>query len=225
MSDAVRYPLVLGIISLCSAAGLAVSYTLTRDEIRLQGELKKARGLCDVLGIPLPENMDDAPWGESAHLGRPDDPDERFVVCQLDEPARGTLYAAEGKAQGYSSKLRVVVGVDQGIESGLEHATILGIQIISQLETPGLGSKCTDPRFEKQFRNLPYPQLDLIKGVPYRKPDDAESAKQNVAAITGATVTSTAVRRAVELACARIRYHVEHRQAGKVTADPVGGGG
>ena len=45
MSDAVRFPLVLGVISLCSAAGLAVSYSVTRDEIRLQEKLRKARGL------------------------------------------------------------------------------------------------------------------------------------------------------------------------------------
>ncbi len=214
MSDAVRFPLVLGIISLCSAAGLALSYTLTRDEIRFQQELRKARGLAGVLGIELDEEAikrGEVPWSESRYEGRKGDPEPSFTVYELKDATRGLLYAAEGKAQGYSSKIHLVAGVDQGIEQGVEQATALAVKIISQLETPGLGSKCVEPEFQEQFRDLPYRQLDLIKGVPYRDPTDAESAKQNVAGITGATITSTAVVRAVELACARIRYHLEHK--------------
>jgi len=228
MSDAVRFPLVLGIISLCSAAGLALSYTLTRDEIRFQQELKKARGLADVFGIELDEEAierGEVPWQESRHEGRKGDPEPSFTVYELKDAARGLLYAAEGKAQGYSSKIHLVVGVDQGIEQGVEQATALAIKIISQLETPGLGSKCMDPEFQEQFRNLPFRQLDLVKGVPYRHPTDAESAKNNVAGITGATITSTAVVRAVELACARIRYHLEHKGDGspaRPSAQPEG---
>lgn len=217
MSDAVRYPLVLGIISLVSAAGLALSYTLTRDEIRFQEELKKARGLAGVLGIELDEGAikDKPPWQEFTHKGRLGDPGQSFAVYEFTDKKRGLLYAAMGKAQGYSSKIELVVGVSQGIEQGLEHAAIIGIEVVKQLETPGLGSKCMDPEFQRQFRSLPYPQLNLIKGVPYRDPDDPESAKKGVVAITGATVTSKAVKEAVEMACARIRYHIEHKQAGK----------
>ena len=216
MSDAVRFPLVLGVISLCSAAGLAVSYSVTRDEIRLQEKLRKARGLSEVLGVELDEEQlrkGNVPWKQFTCEGRRGDPDPSFAVYELTDPERGPLYAAEGKAQGYSSKVEVVVAVDQGIEGGMGEARILAIKVVKQLETPGLGSKCTEPEFQGQFQDLPWDLLRLIKAAPYRKPDDAESAKQSVAAITGATITSNAVIAAVKLALDRIAYHIEQRKA------------
>ena len=218
MSDAVRFPLVLGIITLCSAAGLAVSYTMTRDEIRFQEELKKARGLAAVFGIELDEaslQQPDAerPWKELTHDGRKGDPSGAFVVSEAQDPATGErLYAATGRMQGYSSKVEVVVAVDHAVEKGLGAATIRAIKIVKQLETPGLGSNCTRPDFQQQFSKLPHAMLRLVKGVPFRKPDAAGSAEQPVAALTGATITSNAVIGAVRQALGRIRHHIATRQ-------------
>jgi electron transport complex protein RnfG len=212
MTDAVRYPLVLGTISLCSAAGLALSYSLTRDEIRFQEELKKAQGLAEVFGVELDGTSDERPWKEFKY------PDPRkelggdLSVYELADAATGRgLYAAEGAGQGYSSKVRVVVAVDQGIERSVQAARILRIKVISQLETPGLGSKCEDPEFQRQFWNLPRSMLGLIKNAPYRDPEKPNSDEAHVAAITGATITSNAVVAAIRQALARIRHHIENR--------------
>ena len=78
--------------------------------------------------------------------------------------------------QGYSSKVEVVVAVDEAIEDGLDGATIQAIKVVKQLETPGLGSNCTRPEFQQQFTALPCAMLRLAKGVPFRKPDDPEGA-------------------------------------------------
>jgi len=219
MTEAVRFPLVLGIVTLCSAAGLAVSYTLTRDEIRLQEELKKARGLAAVFGVALDEARlqqpdADLPWQAFAYSDRKGDPDGTFVVSEAIDPATGAcLYAGVGRAQGYSSKVEVVVAVDQAVENGLDGATIRAIKIVKQLETPGLGSNCARPEFQRQFTTLPYAMLRLVKGVPFRKPDAEGSEEQPVVALTGATVTSNAVIGAVRQALERVRHHVATRQS------------
>jgi RnfABCDGE-type electron transport complex G subunit len=216
MTDAIRFPLVLGLISLSSAAGLAVSYRVTYDRIRFQEELTKARGLSSVLGIEIDERPGAAPpWREAHYDGLDGQPPEAFVVYEAADPTTGQrLYAAEGKGQGYSSKLQVVVAVDPGAERGPGQATVKAIRIVGQHETPGLGSRCTDePDFQRQFERLPEAMLDLVTGTPYRDPAAPGSDQQPVAAITGATLTSNAALTAVRRALDRIRHHLQHRTA------------
>lgn len=211
MNDAVRYPLVLGIISLCSAAGLALTYSATRDEIRLQEKLRKARGQAEVLGIELKADGGELPWEEFRHEGSKGDPDGVFFVSEFTNADTGEkLYVAYGKAQGYSSKVEVVAAVDEAIEEGTEACVIRAAKVVKQLETPGLGSKCTDPEFRRQFDRLPHPQLTVVKGLPYRDP--VKTPDQNVAAITGATITSNAVEGGVRMALDRIRFHTGQRK-------------
>ena len=54
MSDAVRFPLVLGIISLVSAMTLGFTYSVTREQIELQAILARNRALVGVLGVEAP---------------------------------------------------------------------------------------------------------------------------------------------------------------------------
>ncbi|MBL7222255.1 MAG: FMN-binding protein [Candidatus Brocadiae bacterium] len=215
MTDAVRFPLVLGLISLFSAAGLAVSYQATYDRIRYQVELKKARGLSVVLGLPLDESPDaKRPWEEHTYPaldgGQQAPP---FVVYEAEAPKSGRFYAAEGKAQGYSSKVHVVVAAHQASAYGPRQFTVKAITVVGQLETPGLGSRCTEPEFQREFERLPEAMLDLITNAPYRDPNAPDSENQHVAAIPGATITSSAVIAAVHQALARIRHHVGQRAA------------
>ena len=218
MSDAVRFPLVLGLISLCSAAGLAVSYTVTRDEIRFQQELTKARGLAAVLGVELDEKAmadPDAPrpWKALDYPGRKGQPEGGFTVYQAADPGTGrAVFAAEGRAQGYSSKVAVVVGAVHSDEAEPTALTVRRVKVVSQLETPGLGSRCTEPGFQRQFDILAASRLKLLKGVPYRDPSQGEAAQHGVAAITGATVTSNAVVRAVRQALSRVGHHIEQQR-------------
>lgn len=72
--------------------------------------------------------------------------------------------------------LNVIVGADMN--------TVQGIEILSSNETAGLGAKASEPEFADQFKGIAAP-VELGK---------------NVDAISGATVTSTAVVSAVNLA-------------------------
>jgi RnfABCDGE-type electron transport complex G subunit len=204
MSDVVRYPLVLGAITLCSAAGLALSYSLTRDEIRYQQQLKKDRGLAEVFGIELDESPGaQRPWRRTTAT---DELGTEFSVFEANDPdSGGRLYAAEGKAQGYSSKVAVVVAVGGAVAERPASARINAVKVVEQLETPGLGSRCTEPEFQRQFRRLLLGRLKLEKNVPPRDPAADGGDERCVAAITGATITSEAVLTAVRQAVERAR--------------------
>lgn len=197
MTDTVRFPLVLGAICLGSALGLAIAYSATRDKIRAQERQKKEDAIASVLGVEvrLPESGPQPAVYEASDA----ETDER-------------LYAAVGAAQGYSSKVQVIVGVGQTIEGAPGSARLRAIRIVKQLETPGLGDRCREEGFQQQFDKLPEGMLELVKAAPYRDPEAPGSDTQKVAAITGATITSNAVLDAVRQALERIRRHLADRK-------------
>lgn len=203
MTNTLRYPLVLGLISVCSAAGLAFSYALTRDEIARQKLLDRDRGLAAVFGMPFKESDAERPWREvvaaaAAQKGATPAP----VFTASDAKTGDTLFAAMGSARGYCSRIDVIVSVNAagGVN---DTARIKAMKVVGQSETPGLGNKSEEPEFQAQFEGLLLGRLELKKGVPYRAAGGADD--QPIAAITGATITSNAVLKAVQQAIARIR--------------------
>ena len=90
-------------------------------------------------------------------------------------------YAMVYQGNGFAGNMRVMAGVTNDISH------IVGIQILEQTETPGLGTKVTEEPFTKQFIDLSTnPQVDYVKGVP-------PTNENEIQAITGATISSKAV--------------------------------
>ena len=70
--------------------------------------------------------------------------------------------------------------VDEGVSE------LLGIEVIESSETPGLGAKINEDSFKGQFRGL-----GILAPIQYTKGDVV--AKNQIKAITGATISSKAV--------------------------------
>lgn len=83
---------------------------------------------------------------------------------------------------GYGGNIKVSVGVTNEGE-------ITGIGFIEINETPGLGMNATNPDFKDQFKGKTAEQLNLVKG--------GGAGDDGIDAMSGATVTSTAVTNAV----------------------------
>lgn len=96
-------------------------------------------------------------------------------------------YTFTASANGYGGAVEIMVGIES--ESG----EISGVSILSQSETPGLGANAVKTEFTDQFKQ-PAQELKVIK--------NAEPADGEVEALTGATITSTAVTNAVNSAVA-----------------------
>jgi electron transport complex protein RnfG len=95
----------------------------------------------------------------------------------------GFAFLAEGP--GFSAMIRMMVGLN------IDRETLSGLEVVEQIETPGLGDKIAKDKFEGQFRALRIkPRIEYIKN---RKPE-----KDNqIMAITGATISSRAVVNAI----------------------------
>lgn len=134
-----------------------------------------------------------------------------YVVINEIHPTEkgGTVYLADA-LKGYGGKISFALGVDQ-------YGATTGISITSQSETAGLGARCEEEEFQKGFVDI----IDIDESSElYAKEEpeintttDPEGRERNlrskVQAITGATVTSRAITRAVK---GIIFYHYDAMQ-------------
>lgn len=110
--------------------------------------------------------------------------------CEMNEivEAKGTDGSELGYAvlvtskEGYGGDIQFSIGIDK-------EGTITGVEVISMSETAGLGAKCTEDEFKSQFKGIKGDKVKLVKGE--------KSADDEISAISGATITSTAITNAV----------------------------
>jgi electron transport complex protein RnfG len=95
----------------------------------------------------------------------------------------GYAFMAEGK--GYGGTIDILVGMKP------DNRSLEGIRIIAQQETPGLGAKISNPGFFDQFSGITVGEIALSRNGG------------KIDAITGATISSTAVVEAVKDAVTR----------------------
>jgi len=98
-------------------------------------------------------------------------------------------YAFIASGQGYQGKIKMLVVISSDLQN------LVGIEVVESLETPGLGAKIGETTFRDQFKNL-----DVKGSIKYLK--ETPSEKNQIMAITGATVSSKAV---VNILNARIK--------------------
>lgn len=170
MKDIPRFTSILTVVALITAASLAWVDKITKPKIVSQHEKLLSKALATVLPgafgkriVPVKEKDAILYYKEYTQNGQ----------------LMGYAFLAEGK--GYSSTIRTLVGIDT---SGV----ILNIKILSQQETPGLGSLCEEvksgeqePWWQQQFKNKNTVGLTVDKD------------KGKIESITGATITSRAV--------------------------------
>ncbi|MCX7908784.1 MAG: FMN-binding protein [Ignavibacteria bacterium] len=90
-------------------------------------------------------------------------------------------YAFPYEGNGFQGKIRLIVGLNDSLN------VISRVEILEQVETPGLGTKITEEPFLKQFENLvTFPQIEWIKGSKPTKSNQIQT-------ITAATISSKSV--------------------------------
>lgn len=103
--------------------------------------------------------------------------------------------AAEGAAKGYADTVRVMFGYGSACQC------VLGLAVVSHRETPGIGDRViTDAAFQANFKALDValgPELQALAHEVKAVKHGSKTQPWQVDAISGATVTSRAVARAV----------------------------
>jgi len=173
--------IALRLILITAVAGLllGMTYSVTKDPIAIQQQMAASESRRQVLS--------DAADFEQIDLSALSLPEEYSVVQEAywglkdGEKVGITVYMI---VKGYSAGLNITVGIGAD-------GTVAGVAIGSHSETPGLGAKAADAGYLAQYNGL-NPPAKVVKSAPQEAGD--------VQAVTGATITSTAVANSVNLA-------------------------
>ena len=103
------------------------------------------------------------------------------IYKAVDGNGNGLGFAYITSGTGFADKIELIIAVDANC------GKFLGFEILYANETPGFGDKIKKDEFRNQFKNAPAEPVSLIKAGDRKKIDN------EIVAITGATVTSTAV--------------------------------
>lgn len=161
MKDFVIPTLVLGVICLVITGFLSWTYNTTQPIIE-----ENNRKLAEESRSMVLSGAD----GFEEKTG--DFPENTVDVY---EATNGAGYAITVTSKGYDSNpLKVMIGIK-------DDGTIERINVLSNSETPGLGSKVSEEKFTKQFSGM-------------------DSSMNGFEAIAGATRSSNAMKRAIETA-------------------------
>ena len=190
--------LVLSLITLISGCCLGGAYGLTKQKIY---EINMASTIESYKQVMPAEEYDDATYADALTTARSDGKIAAdnggasliSVVAAKDASGAETGYIIKGSAAGYGGSVIVVVGVDAGLK-------VTGISFPETLpETAGLGQKATEPAFYEQFAG---------KGTKLSVKKGGGAGEDEIDAISGATITSTAVTNTVNAATEFVQDYI-----------------
>lgn len=167
MNELVKMVLVLVLVTGISTVLLSFAHSLTQPLI--------ARSRNSTM---LPQIQEIFPGADSTENS------DGVVQVYQDGKRIGKVSVAEAK--GYRSTITVLVGLD-------EQGVVKGVSVLSQEETPGLGTRVAEPSFLDQFKSKPVEKIAL------------SSEGGEIDAVTGATISSRAVTQAVRTTVERLR--------------------
>ncbi|NLD04741.1 MAG: RnfABCDGE type electron transport complex subunit G [Synergistaceae bacterium] len=166
---------VLFLITAITGLILGGVYTMTLEPISSAKEKEKMAAFAET----LPEASD---------FEEVDRPQNNSLIKEVNKgSANGEIvgYNITVTPKGYGGLIEMVVGID-------DEGKLIDIKILSHTETPGLGAKAVDPDFSDQFEQKDVDSVVITKTKP--------AAENEVQAISGATITSTAVADGVNTA-------------------------
>lgn len=170
------------IMSIVSALAIATRPTVLRNErVFQQRAILGAAGL-DETGAPEAVSLR---FDRHVSLQAPG------VYAVRDTDGRATGVVVEEAGPGLWGTIKGLVGF------GADGATITGFRVLEQNETPGLGARIVEPWFIGQFNGKRGPLKGYVAEKTANEDDDEFDA------VTGATITTKAVRELVNKAHTR----------------------
>lgn len=190
MKTILKEAFALFAITLVAVASLAVVYDITKGPIE-KAELEARAAayrtvFADAADFAADTALDDAVKNAKTTLATTGYAAElQDALYVLDASGARVGLVMTVSTYGYGGEISIAVGVKND-------KTVSAISILSQSETVGIGSKCTDELFYGQFAGKPATPFTVVKNGAK---DDSE-----IDAIAGATVTSNAVTTGVNFA-------------------------
>ncbi|MFH1347618.1 MAG: RnfABCDGE type electron transport complex subunit G [Candidatus Margulisiibacteriota bacterium] len=167
MNKLAKMIIVLSVIGLISGGVLAIVYQWAQPKI-VANQIKETDAAVFKV-LPGTKSYKQIAKGELTY----------FECFDAKGGKVGTAILCKGN--GYQGEIKLMVGVNA------DFSKFTGMIVLEQLETPGLGAKIVEQKFQDQFKGLATkPPIEYVKGVKPEKGNEIQ-------AITGATISSRAV--------------------------------
>jgi electron transport complex protein RnfG len=168
--------LILAAFSVVACVGLSFVYAATKDTIANQASIQLKASLKEL--FPEADNFKDV-TPEFGSFFKGATLDAAYLVERSGAPL-GMAIKASGNSYGGVSTLLVGVGIDR---------RVAGVRVLESKDTPGLGYNAMNPSyFVDKATKTTFP--GQFTGKPLT---DGFAVKQDVVAITAATITSKAL--------------------------------
>ncbi len=177
MRDYLRLMIVLAVIGAVAAGLLSLVDSFT--EPKIQAYKIQAESAAYQQALPQAKSFKEDTRLLEAAKSNPDLPDIIAVKVGYDGD-RPVGWVCKVSPRGYSSNIEMLVGIEPG-------GKLAKVIILSQSETPGLGTNIVNPEFIEQ------PAIYNSKGQDLKVTKDGGK----VDAVTGATISSRAVLRGI----------------------------
>ncbi len=173
-----KMSLTLGLVAVFSGFTLTYMYQETKSKIEENKKKEFERSVSILVS------------GVSRNSER--DIDGYSVFYLYDDNSSLISYAIIAKGNGYQGEIKVLIILSKDLKF------IKGIEILENIETPGLGGKIASLDFKSQFKNL-----RILSGIDYVKGREPSKPNQ-IQAITGATISSSSIVKIINLALDRV---------------------
>lgn len=194
MSKIVKDCAILFIITLVAGFVLGGVYEITKDPIAKQEEAAKQEAykqvFTDAQAFEATEGVN-AEAAQQAVVASGDTAttiNEVLAAVDADKKVIGYVFSVTNP-EGYGGDIQLSVGIKSD-------GTVNGYEVLSISETAGLGMKATESEFKDQFKGKKAEKLEVVK--------TGAKEEQQVDAISGATITSTAVTKEINACLAYV---------------------
>jgi len=162
-------------------------------------EMNKVTKLTSLARGLLPQAEKFAPLRERIEIQGSDGKQQEVAVYKAlaDDSTVGWTFKAVGS--GFADKIELVVAVDEAFE------TLAGFDVLMSNETPGFGDQIKASFFRDQFAGAPAAGLSLVNTGNTEEIDD------KIVAISGATVSSTAVVETINHYLAQVKEQLQKK--------------
>ena len=173
-----KMTVALLVVAIASAYILAEVYQFTKEPIKQANNRRELAAIAEVVN-----EFDNDPFAEKMTIYTPDKKSKLQLYPARKDGIVNSFAIKTYTNNGFGGRIDLIVGfyIDGAVK---------GYKVISHQETPGLGSKITEPKFQNQFNGF-----DVSKHKFKVRQDGGD-----IDAVTAATISSRAVIDAIQRA-------------------------
>lgn len=194
MSKIIKDCAILFVITLVAGFILGGVYDITKGPIKEQEEAAKQEAYKQVFSDAQAFEATEGVNAEAAQKAVVESGDtattinEVLAAVDADKKVIGYVFSVTNP-EGYGGDVQLSVGIKND-------GTVNGYEVLSISETAGLGMKATESEFKDQFKGKKAEKLEVVK--------TGAKEEQQIDAISGATITSTAVTKEINACLAYV---------------------